>query len=107
MTALPKCLRTELEKQILAVRTIWERDREAGLAGVYLPGALARKYRQAAKTFGGHWLFPASQSSLDPRSGLIRRHYLHAKVYGQAIKRAAESAGIPKRVTNMPRARWD
>lgn len=29
-----------------------------------------------------------------------RRHYLHGKVYNAAIKRAAEAAGIEKRVTS-------
>ena len=78
---------------------LWEEDREVGLAGVYLPGALGRKYRQAAKTFNWFWLFPASQPSIDPENGVKRRHHLHTKVYGEAVKRAAKAAGIEKRVT--------
>ena len=31
---------------------------------------------------------------------IIRRHHLHPKVYGAAISRAAEKAGITKRVTS-------
>jgi site-specific recombinase XerD len=30
---------------------------------------------------------------------VIRRHHLHPKVYSEAIRRAAENAGIMKRVT--------
>ncbi|MBL9157096.1 MAG: tyrosine-type recombinase/integrase, partial [Verrucomicrobiales bacterium] len=35
-----------------------------------------------------------------PESGLRRRHHLHGKVYNEAIKRAAQTARIEKRVTS-------
>ena len=100
MTVLPKSLRDDLAGQIGRARELWERDREAGQAGVYLPGALARKFRRAAETFEWFWLFPAKQISTDPESGIRRRHHLHATVHNEAIKRAAEAAGIRKRVTS-------
>ncbi len=40
-------------------------DRQAGLAGVHIPSALSRKYRNAAESFEWFWLFPASMPSLD------------------------------------------
>ena len=46
------------------------------------------------------WLFPAKQISTDPESKIRRRHHLHGKVYNEAIKRAAQAAGIEKRVTS-------
>jgi integrase len=61
---------------------------------------LARKFRRAAETFEWFWLFPAKQVSVDPETGIRRRHHLHGKVYNEAIKRAAEAAGIEKRVTS-------
>nr|QZL14088.1 integron integrase [uncultured bacterium] len=110
VTVLPKSLREEVAKQIEKARVLWQKDREAGLAGVYLPGALARKFRRAAETFEWFWLFPARQVSVDPSSrgyagtspecGIRRRHHLHGKVYNEAIKRAASAAGIEKRVTS-------
>jgi site-specific recombinase XerD len=100
VTVLPKSLRNEIVNQIERAREVWQGDREAGLAGVYVPGALARKFRRAAETFEWFWLFPAKQASLDPESGIRRRHHLHGKVYNEAIKRAAEAAGIEKRVTS-------
>jgi site-specific recombinase XerD len=45
-------------------------------------------------------LFPAKQLSVDPDSGVTRRHHLHEKVYNEAIKRAAKAIGIEKRVTS-------
>ena len=100
VTVLPKILREEISQQIERVREVWKDDGEAGLAGVYMPGALARKFRRAAETFAWFWLFPAKQISMDPESGTRRRHHLHGKVYNEAIKRAAVAAGIEKRVTS-------
>ena len=130
MTVLPQSLRDELVAQVERARGMWKSDREAGLAGVYLPGALARKFRRAAETFEWFWLFPARQISVDPATrnfavaspatrifgvaspvtrnlplpspecGIARRHHLHGKVYNEAIKRAAAAAGIEKRVTS-------
>jgi integrase len=97
---LPKSLREELAAQIERARGFWQKDREAGLAGVWLPGGLARKFRRAAESFEWFWLFPARQVSVDPESGVRRRHHLHGKVYNEAIKRAAVAAGIEKRVTS-------
>ena len=51
MTVLPKSLREQIAEQIEKAREVWRQDRDAGLAGVYLPGALARKYRRAAESF--------------------------------------------------------
>ena len=93
------------------MRGLWQRDSQNGQAGVYIPGALARKFRNAAETFEWFWLFPAKQLSVDPESrvkgdasrdqGLVtRRHHLHDKVYNEAIKRAASAAGIEKQVTS-------
>lgn len=99
-TVLPRRLREELAAQIERARTVWEQDRLAGVAGVHLPGALARKFRTAAESFEWFWIFPAKQLSVDPESGIRRRHHLHGKVYNEAIKRAAQAAGIRKRVTS-------
>ena len=41
-------------------------------------------------------MFPASQLSLDPRSGEHRRHHLHESVLQRAIKEAARTSGLTK-----------
>jgi integrase len=87
-------------KQVERALEIWRGDREEGRPGVWLPGALARKFRRAAETFEWFWLFPARQISVDPEAGIPRRHHLHGKVYNEAVKRAAQAAGIEKRVTS-------
>lgn len=100
VTVLPKSLREDLAAQIEKARELWSRDRDAGLAGVWLPGALARKFSRAAGGFEWYGLFPARQVSVDPESGVTRRHHLHGKVYNEGIKRAAAAAGIEKQVTS-------
>lgn len=100
MTVLPESLRVALAGQIDRAHKLWEADRAAGLAGVYLPGALARKFRRAAESFEWFWLFPSKKTSVDPESGLRRRHHLHAKVYNRAVSREARVAGIEKHVTS-------
>jgi integron integrase len=100
MSVLPKSLVHAIAEQIEYARSLWEGDAACGQAGVYLPGALARKFRRAAESFEWFWLFPAKQLSTDPESGVVRRHHLHEKVYNEAIKRAASAAGIEKRVTS-------
>lgn len=99
-TVLPKSLCKEIAEQIERAREVWTSDREALQPGVYMPGALARKFRKAAESFEWFWLFPARQTSVDPESGIRRRHHLHGTVYNKAIKRAAEAARIEKRVTS-------
>lgn len=99
-TVLPKSLQKEIAEQIEQARVVWQRDREERQPGVYLPGALARKFRNAAESFEWFWLFPARQTSRDPESGICRRHHLHGKVYNEAVKRGARTAGIEKRVTS-------
>ena len=46
-------MRDQIAEQIEKAREVWRKDREEGLAGVYLPGALARKFRRAAESFEG------------------------------------------------------
>ncbi len=109
-TVLPKSLREELAEQIERARKIWQLDRDAGLAGVYMPNALARKFRRACETFEWFWLFPAKKTSIDPATrnareagpagGVRRRHHMLGSVYNEAIKRAARAAKIEKRVTS-------
>jgi len=61
MSVLPRSLRDGIAAQIERARELWEQDRADGLAGVYLPGGLARKFRRAAESFEWFWLFPARQ----------------------------------------------
>src|SRR5690606_41617794 len=75
------------------------RDLAEGLGEVWLPHALSRKYPTAGREFGWQWVFPASRISIDPRSGVRRRHHVEASVLQRAVKSARVAAGIDKPAT--------
>ena len=100
VTILPERVRMALDGIWGNLREMHEKDRAAGVPGVALPGALARKMSRAGERFEWFWIFPADELSTDPESGIVRRHHLHPKVYGEAVTRAARKAGIEKRVTS-------
>ena len=91
---LPEALREPLRQHFERLQVLWAQDTAAGVSGVWLPGALSEKFPNAGKEFGWQWVFPAKGLSLDPRSGLTRRHHLHDNTLHKAVKVAAERAGI-------------
>jgi integron integrase len=99
-TVIPECLKEILRAHLKEVRGIYESDRDKGLPGVAIPGALGRKFSRAGERWEWMWLFPARDVSVDPVSQVTRRHHLHGAVFNEAIKRGAREAGIAKRVTS-------
>ena len=96
---LPDAAKGALGAQIARSRSVWARDRTDHVQGVSLPGALSRKFRRACESWRWHWVFPSSEVSLDPLTGLRSRHHLYAQTVARAVARAAARAGISKRVT--------
>ena len=96
-TLLPKSLRERLQCQLEFVRIRHERDLADGFGSVYLPYALARKYPNAGREPGWQYLFPASQMSVDPRSGELRRHHVTERTLQRAVRQAIKKAGILKK----------
>jgi len=64
-----------------------------------MPNALTDKYPSASRTWGWQWVFPSAARSIDPRSGMNRRHHIHAETIQRAVRTAARSAGLVKPVT--------
>ena len=96
-TVLPADIHQELQEHIETVTNLHHRDLEAGFGEVYIPEALARKYRYAAKQTGWQYVFPAKQRSIDPRSGQEMRHHVLESGLQKAVKRAVAKAGITKK----------
>jgi integron integrase len=100
VTILPERVKHALAEIWEDLRSVHEGDRAAGVPGVTLPGALARKMTKAGERWEWFWIFPDDHLSRDPESGIVRRHHLHSKTYGEAVTRAAQRAGVEKRVTS-------
>ena len=88
-----------LRAHLREVRRIYESDRSAQVAGVWLPEGLARKYPKAGEEWPWFWVWPEAQLSWDPRGGVQRRHHVSDRAFQRAIKTAAWRAGLNKRVT--------
>jgi len=99
VTVLPENLILPLQAHMAKVKALHERDLDAGFGEVYLPDALAKKYPKAGKTWGWQYVFPSAVRSIDPRSGIERRHHLYEASVQRAVREAAKIAGIHKTVT--------
>jgi integron integrase len=97
MAPLPTAAVPRLREHLEVVRAQFLRDRAAGLAGVPLPDALARKYRAAATAWAWQWLFPAGRVCRDPRYGSPTRFHLHESAIQRDVTAAVRAAGIAKR----------
>ncbi len=96
LTMLPGSLQEPLKKHLEKVRILHEQDLKEGFGKVYLPFALAKKYPNAEREFAWQYVFPASNRSIDPRSGIERRHHIYETVLQKAVKAAVRAAGINK-----------
>lgn len=86
--------------EALVVKLLYfEEDREGNMHEVDLPGALARKYKNAPYEWKWQYVFPSDHFSTDPRSGRTRRHHLLPIRIQRAVRKAAREAGIASRVT--------
>lgn len=99
VTFLPTNLVSLLKAQIISVEQLHQDDLANGFGEVFLPDALARKYVNAAKSFGWQYLFPSKTISKDPRSGKSMRHHLHKSALQKAISQVVKLLGMQKRVT--------
>jgi integron integrase len=97
VTILPQSVDETLQRHLAKVKLLHEEDVAEGYGEVYLPYALARKYPHAGTSWVWQYAFPASRRSIDPRSGIERRHHLSEAVLQRAVKRAIHQAKIPKR----------
>ena len=99
MTMLPATLVEPIREHLARVRALYDRDRERELPGVELPWAYARKNPSAASSWPWYWVFPQASLSVDPRSGIRRRHHAFEQTLQRAVKRAVLQARIAKPVS--------
>jgi integron integrase len=96
ITLLPDKLIQPLQTQLERVKALHQQDLQQGFGAVYLPDALERKYPNANREWAWQYVFPADKRSIDPRSGVERRHHLGETALQQAVRNAVRQAGIDK-----------
>jgi integron integrase len=99
VTLLPATLHEPLRHHLERVRQLHTSDLKQGFGNVYLPFALARKYPNASREWGWQYVFPSRRRTLDPRSGIERRHHADEKIVQRAMRQAVRDAGIAKPAT--------
>ena len=99
VTMLPASLVQLLKQQLERVKTLHEEDLLKGYGDVFMPMALEAKYPKAGKSWNWQYIFPSRNLSVDPRSGVVRRHHSDEKVIQRAVKKAASAAEISKLAT--------
>jgi integron integrase len=99
VTMLPDSLLQPLRAHLERAHALHERDLAEGFGAVWLPDALAEKFRAAPRAWGWQWVFPSGQRSVDPRSGETRRHHLQPESVQKAVRLAARAGELVKPVT--------
>lgn len=91
---LPLSLEELLKEHLAKIKLLHEEELREGFGTVELPYALSRKYPNAGKEWQWQYVFPASKRSIDPRSGVDRRHHLDPSVLQKAVRRAIRDAAM-------------
>jgi integrase len=98
-TTFPATLTPLFQNHLARLNMLHQQDVAQGHGAVYLPHALARKSRHTAMEWGWQYVFPARDVSVDPRSGVTRRHHVDPSVINKAIKGAVRRAGLTKTIS--------
>ena len=94
---LPQSVKDALTAHLQLVKKMHADDLRNGFGEVYLPYALERKYKNAAREWIWQYVFPAARISTDPRRGKRRRHHLSDDTLQRPVKQAILLAGVNKR----------
>jgi integron integrase len=99
ISILPDGVAPALKVQMQEARELHAADLALGYGRVWLPHALERKYPEASRAWGWQYVFPAPHRSVDPRTGITRRHHLGDQAFQRAMRQAVHDAGIHKPAT--------
>jgi integron integrase len=94
VTVLPESVALPLRRHLAKLFDRFKRQRKLKEPGVWLAGALARKYPLAATQWGWQWVFPAASLCRDAYTGEFVRHHQHEKILQRAVRTAVYKAGI-------------
>jgi len=96
---LPQSLKVALKKQLEVAQKYHELDLREGFGRVSLPYALQKKYPNADKAWIWQYVFPSIKRSVDPISGIVKRHHLYNCIMEDSVRGGVKAAEIEKKVT--------
>ncbi len=99
VTMLPQKYADPLKLQFKKVQIIHRQDLHDGYGEVFLPRALSKKFIGASTEWKWQYVFPASQLSVDPRTGRKRRHHLSESILQKMVRQAVKKSEITKQAS--------
>jgi integron integrase len=90
VTMLPEAVKEELSKWISRLKSLHQKELDAGRGHATLPYALARKYPNLSKSLQWQYVFPAVRLVWDEETKIWRRHH----VFDDTLQRAVSAAGV-------------
>jgi integron integrase len=99
VTMLPDRLFPVLREHLIEAKRLHRMDLQDGFGAAWMPFALARKYPTAANEWAWQYVFPADRRSVDPRTGIMRRHHISDQSFQRAMREALRASGIAKPAT--------
>ncbi|TWU10272.1 integron integrase [Allorhodopirellula heiligendammensis] len=100
LVPMPDNLIAPLERWVASREVLHRHDVADGIASVWLPFALDRKYPNAHQELGWQFLFASNRLSRDPQTGRLHRHHLHMDNFAHHLRRAVQAARLFKHVTS-------
>ncbi len=97
-TPLPNVVVAELREHLEGVLGRYEADRHGGAPGAEVSEAIVQRHPNAATAWDWQWVFPSRNWTRDS-DNQRRRHHWNAFTFQRSVKRAAEKAGLTKKVT--------
>ena len=99
VTVLPERLKVGLKAHLSERRVEYEKDLEEGAGYVPMPGGLARKNPQAARSWGWQYVFGGQNLIVERETGRTIRWHIHENTVGRLLGDAARRAGVARAVT--------
>lgn len=97
-TMLPESLVAPLQEYLVRRKNLYENDVANGAGYVPLPFALERKYPNAHREWIWQFVFPSTQSAIEPKTRRKQRWHTSETTLQRAVKQAADRAKLDKRV---------
>lgn len=100
LVPMPDDLVEPLQRWVASTEVLHRHDLADGVASVWLPHALTRKYPNAHREFRWQFLFPSARMAKDPKTGRFHRHHLHRDTFSIYLRKAVEKAQLHKHITS-------